>query len=348
MGAPGVRSAGNRRKGRILTVRTPGRGRDAGIAIASSLRQGEIDMSRLLCTLLTVAALAAGIATIPATAHAQPAARAYAPEDLRSLSYQDQVRVISLEYSEQSRGRRIPDDQLRFYLDQVNRSNWTFSRIKQDIATSLGGGSAWTPGPPHGGGNSIRCESDRNRPQSCATPWRGPSRLLRQLSDTRCIEGQNWTSTPGRVDVTAGCRAEFGPGQGWGGGGREIRCESLNSRLRECAIPGGAGVHLVRQLSNTPCIEGSTWGTRGSVLWVNHGCRAIFAAGGHGGGAGDYSVSCASNNNREHTCAWDNRRGRPYLQQQLSASPCREGSSWGHRGNMIWVNHGCRGLFGAR
>ena len=82
-----------------------------------------------------VLALAAGSAT------AQVAPRAYAPENLRTLSVQDQTRVISLEYSEQSRGRRIPDDQLRFYLDQVNRSNWTFSRIKQDIAQSLGGNS---------------------------------------------------------------------------------------------------------------------------------------------------------------------------------------------------------------
>ena len=80
-------------------------------------------------------ALAAG------SAFAQIAPKAYAPENLRTLSVQDQTRVISLEYSEQSRGRRIPDDQLRFYLDQVNRSNWTFSRIKQDIAQSLGGNS---------------------------------------------------------------------------------------------------------------------------------------------------------------------------------------------------------------
>ena len=59
-------------------------------------------------------------------AHAQ-ATRAYAPENLRSLSRSDQERVIGLEYSEQANGRRIPDDQLRFYLDQVNRSNWSFS-----------------------------------------------------------------------------------------------------------------------------------------------------------------------------------------------------------------------------
>ena len=52
-------------------------------------------------------ALAAG------SAFAQIAPKAYAPENLRTLSVQDQTRVISLEYSEQSRGRRIPDDQLR-------------------------------------------------------------------------------------------------------------------------------------------------------------------------------------------------------------------------------------------
>lgn len=309
-------------------------------------------MSRLLCIVLTTVALAAGLAAVPATSHAQPAARAYAPENLRTLSRDDQVRVISLEYSEQSRGRRIPDDQLRFYLDQVNRSNWTFSRIKQDIATSLAGssGGGWNPGPPHGGGNVVRCESDRNRPQSCNTPWQGGSRLLRQLSDTRCVEGQNWTSLPGRINVSGGCRAEFGPGQGLGGGGgREIRCESLNNRLRECAIPGGANVHLVRQLSSSPCVEGSTWGTRGNVLWVNRGCRGVFMAGGHaGGGSSGYSVSCASENNRQSTCAWNNSYGRPFLQQQLSSTPCREGSNWGHRGNTIWVSNGCRGLFGAR
>lgn len=305
-------------------------------------------MSRLLCTLLTTVALAAGLAALPTTTRAQPAARAYAPENLRTLSHQDQVRVISLEYSEQSRGRRIPDDQLRFYLDQVNRSNWTFSRIRQDIAASLAGGGNRDPRPPHGG-HGIRCESDRHRPQTCTTPWQGPSRLLRQLSDTRCVEGHNWNSVPGRIHVQGGCRAEFGPGQDWSGSaGREIRCESLNNRYRECAIAGAANARLVRQLSDTACIEGRTWGTRGNLLWVNGGCRGVFVADGHGGGPGGYSISCASENNHQQTCAWNNRYGRPYLQRQLSSSPCREGSTWGHRGNTLWVSNGCRGLFGAR
>ena len=82
-------------------------------------------------------AIALCLASLAAPLVAQE--RAYAPEDLRTLSYNDQVRVISLEYSEQSNGRRIPDDQLRFYIDQVNRSNWGFSQVKADIAKSLGG-----------------------------------------------------------------------------------------------------------------------------------------------------------------------------------------------------------------
>ena len=116
-------------------------------------------MLRTLSAMLVVLGL---LIAVPSPAQAQIQTKAYAPENLRTLSRQDQERVISLEYSEQSRGRRIPDDQLRFYLDQVNRSNWTFSRIKQDIATSLGGGGGgWNPGPSPGG--SVLCESKDNR-----------------------------------------------------------------------------------------------------------------------------------------------------------------------------------------
>lgn len=308
-------------------------------------------MNRLLSTLLVAASLAAGVCAVPGAAHAQVSAKAYAPENLRTLSRQDQMRVIGLEYSEQSRGRRIPDDQLRFYLDQVNRSNWTFSRIKQDIAQSLAGSDGgWNPQPPNPGNRTIRCESDQGRSRSCTTPWNGDSRLARQLSDTRCIEGRNWTSSPGRVSVTGGCRAEFAQGSDWGGGqGREIRCESLNNRYRECVIGGSTGtVRLARQLSDTRCTEGRNWGTRGNVLWVNGGCRGIFMAGGSGGGAGGYGITCSSDDNRPRSCAWNNRYGRPYLQRQLSSAPCREGSSWGYRGNAIWVSNGCRAMFRAR
>ena len=111
----------------------------------------------------------------PAALSAQAGpAKAYAPgRPAQSVRPGPGTRVISLEYSEQSRGRRIPDDQLRFYLDQVNRSNWTFSRIKQDIATSLGGNDGgWNPNPPANGQFSA-CESKDNRRRECRTGFRG-------------------------------------------------------------------------------------------------------------------------------------------------------------------------------
>ena len=383
-------------------------------------------MNRLLPSVLLAAATALAVPVLSFAAQAAPpTARAYAPEDLRELSRNDQVRVISLEYSEQSNGRRIPDDQLRFYLDQVNRSNWGFSRIKQDISQSLAGGG-YRPEPPIGGGGNIRCESDNGRPRTCPTPWSGSSRLVRQLSDTACIEGRTWQSQRGQVYVSGGCRGEFAAGaqvlppigsgnircesednrsrtcrtpwsgesrlvrqlsdspciegrswqsqrgqvyvsggcrgefaQGYGngrppiGGGDTIRCESTDGRSRTCNTPWRGRSRLVRQLSSSPCIEGRSWQSRGNQVYVSEGCRGEFASRGqvspgYPGNGSSYSVTCASNNRRQTSCAWDSRYGRPYLQRQLSDTPCRENSTWGYGRNAVWVSNGCRALFAPR
>ncbi|MDC6684592.1 DUF3011 domain-containing protein, partial [Leclercia adecarboxylata] len=151
--------------------------------------------------------------------HAQIRTRAYAPENLSQLSSSDRSRVITQEYADQSNGRRIPDDQLRFYLAQVN-SGWSFSRIKQDIATSLrgnGNGGGWNGGGNGSGNNgTVRCESKDNRERVCNTGWRS-ARLSRQISGTTCTEGRNWGSRNGTVWVSGGCRAEFVEGRGNGG-----------------------------------------------------------------------------------------------------------------------------------
>ncbi|TKR34158.1 DUF3011 domain-containing protein [Luteimonas gilva] len=300
--------------------------------------------------LLDCALLAFGLSLLAVPVHAQMQQRAYAPENLRTLPYNDQVRVISLEYQEQSRGRRIPDDQLRFYLDQVNRSNWTFSRIKQDISQSLGHNNGGPQPPYPGNGQRIRCESVNNRSQTCPTPWRGDSRLVRQLSGTACEEGRTWQSQRGQVYVGGGCRAEFeeapyDPGHGIGG---SIRCESTNGRPNTCRTPWAGPSRLVRQISGSACDEGRTWFSQRGQVSVSGGCRAEFAPGRGGGGGGNpnYSVTCSSVKMRPTTCAWDSRNGRPYLQQQLSGSACVEGRTWGYDGNRaIWVNGGCSGRF---
>jgi DUF3011 family protein len=304
----------------------------------------------LSATLLVLGLLFA----VPQPAQAQIQQKAYAPENLRSLSRQDQERVISLEYSEQSRGRRIPDDQLRFYLDQVNRSNWGFSRIKQDIASSLGGGGGWNPGPGTGPIGSVLCESSNNRYRECPTNFRGRATLTQNISATRCVEGQNWGSRDGLVWVDRGCKGRFSEGSFGGGGGNTIRCESSDNRQRTCNTPWSSRSRLVRQLSSAPCVEGRTWDSGRGSVWVTNGCRAEFSPGqGNGGGGwnpggGDYSVTCSSANGRHATCAWNNRYGRPVLIQQLSSDACREGSTWGYQGNQIWVDRGCRARFGVR
>jgi len=256
--------------------------------------------------------------------------------------------VIGQEYSEQSRGRAIPEDQMRFYLDQVRLSRWTFSRIKTDIAQSLGG-SGWNPPIDSG---SVRCESNDSRQRTCPTPWRGTSRLVRQLSNTRCIEGQNWSSTPGQVWVRGGCRADFAEGA-WndGGVGEQIRCESDNGRYRQCGTGRYGEASLVQQLSGTRCVRNGNWGLTNGALWVDGGCRGVFRVGrGYGDGdSGGYNVTCSSQDNRRTTCAWDIGRGMPRLIQQLSSQPCIQGQTWGYalRGGL-WVDRGCRARFGVR
>ena len=168
-------------------------------------------MFRSLSTALLVLGLAGAATALPVPAAAQ-STRAYAPENLRQLSVSERARVIEREYADQSRGRRIPDDQLEFYLDQVN-SGWGFSRIKQDIATSLRGqGGDWDGrwDGSNGSGQTVTCSSTDNRRRDCRTPFQGRPVLIENISKTRCQEGYNWGWDGNAIWVDRGCRARFG------------------------------------------------------------------------------------------------------------------------------------------
>ena len=317
---------------------------------------------RVLFASLVSLGLMTGLSALPAPVHAQVNQRTYAPENLSQLSMADQTRVISLEYREQSSGSAIPDDQLRFYLDQVRLSSWTFSRIKADIAQSLGDADGdWSPPAPvpvpepgPGPANAIRCESNDGRPRTCTTQWQGQSRLLRQLSSTACVQGRSWFTSRGQVTVSNGCRGEFGPGVGNGAGGRDtvsVRCESSDGGLRACGTELYGRVELQRQLSNTACVQGSNFGLRNGSVWVDRGCRGDFLVRLRPDRPVDegYSVTCSSVNSRYTTCAWNSRRGQPYLIERLSKQACTNGYSWGYSARTgLWVNHGCRARFGTR
>lgn len=292
---------------------------------------------------LLILFIAYGTTIATPEALAQASERAYAPEDLRSLSRADQTRVIRKEYSEQSGGRSLPDDQLTFYLDQVSRSNWKFSDIKRDIATSLS--AARPPAKPSSA--SVICGSENYRYRECHTGFPGRAALAQNLSNTRCVEGENWGSRAGVVWVDKGCQARFSAVAFVAG---KLVCESQHGRDNTCRTGFTDRVRLTRQLSSTRCMENQNWGQHPGTVWVRNGCRAEFTRITEGSrppatGSG-YSVTCVSDRNHDRTCEWDSKRGRPAMIQQLSSASCVAGQTWRYEAGRIWVMQGCGARFG--
>ena len=57
----------------------------------------------------------------------------------------------------------------------------------------------------------------------------------------------------------------------------QITCESHGGRAEACGtIVPGSSVQMIEQISNSPCIEGSTWGADNDSIWFSGGCRAVF------------------------------------------------------------------------
>lgn len=304
-----------------------------------------------------------GIYSIPTYAQSVNS-KAYAPENMSDLSNPERVRVIEKEYYEQSSGRDIPDDQLEFYLDSIE-SGWTFSRIKNDIATSLGDNNNgdWNPDGDWTA-RSVICSSTNNRYIECRTPFRGRAVVTQQISKIRCQEGSNWGQRQSMIWVNGGCRARFSEvsgGGGWdndndndSGNNRRITCESRNNQYRECRTGFRGAAQLYRRISSNRCDSGRDWGSRSGYVWVRNGCRAEFydSTNGNGNGNGwgnnNYTVTCSSDGSNYRTCAWDHRYGTPRLIQQLSRQSCVSGRTWGYDNRGLWVSGGCRARFGSR
>jgi|KBSSwiStaDraftv2_1062776.scaffolds.fasta_scaffold63995_1 hypothetical protein len=57
----------------------------------------------------------------------------------------------------------------------------------------------------------------------------------------------------------------------------QITCESRGDRAEACGtVVAGSDVRLIQQISNSPCIEGRSWGADNDSIWVSNGCRAVF------------------------------------------------------------------------
>ncbi len=121
-----------------------------------------------------------------------------------------------------------------------------------------------------------------------------------------------------------------------------LTCESVGNRRRECRLRSAPSLAtLERQLSNTACVQGSTFGVSGSVLWVDRGCRGRFRITPLWE---SYTLSCNSEGMRRQECR-TRSSSIVRLVRTTSRSRCIEGHSWGHSGSTLWVDRGCAGVF---
>jgi hypothetical protein len=130
-----------------------------------------------------------------------------------------------------------------------------------------------------------------------------------------------------------------------------IRCESIDYEQNFCHANTHAGVRLHRQISDSACTLGHSWGYDRNGIWVGAGCAAEFEIGAHGQGYGygyGYNqggyVHCESHDYQRGHCAV-NTGGSVRIVNQTSHSACIEGQTWGWDHGGIWVSHGCAGEF---
>lgn len=99
--------------------------------------------------------------------------------------------------------------------------------------------------------------------------------------------------------ATAVAAVAFAPSQGQAQ--QVVNCESFSRDQRVCAMDTSGGVRLVRRFSETPCIQGQTWGLARGGVWVSGGCRAQFVSNVQAGSGsynnGGYNNDGYNNNN---------------------------------------------------
>ena len=167
-------------------------------------------------------------------------------------------------------------------------------RIKVGAAVVIAAALAPLPASAARYSDTIECSSHDYGFTRCGVPWRD-ARLVEQTSDTRCVRGRSWGVDRGGLWVSAGCaglfrragdydsidhpedRGGWYPGPDWNSR-FTVHCSSENYSYGFCAVDVGRGgrVTLRRQFSNSPCVEGNSWGWNRAGVWVNAGCEGEF------------------------------------------------------------------------
>jgi Protein of unknown function (DUF3011) len=137
---------------------------------------------------------------------------------------------------------------------------------------------------------------------------------------------------------------------------QQINCESKNYQQEFCATGPIASAWMVAQRSQSPCIQGQTWGFQNNGIWVSQGCAADFAfqvaaapppvvAQNRPGGI---RVVCESRNYQQQYCPTGQQITGAWVVDQRSSAPCIQGQTWGYQNGDIWVTQGCAAEFGVQ
>lgn len=179
--------------------------------------------------------------------------------------------------------------------------------------------------------STVRCESDGNRERSCRVDTRGGVRLVNQLSRQGCWQGDTWGYDRDRIWVRNGCRAEFRVGDSGGSDAGKVVAGAVVLGVVAAAI---ASHNRDRDDRNDR--------DRYYNDYDNH------YQDGYGWGGASYTFECTSDDNRYERCDAGriDRRSRVELVRQTSRSACVYGQTWGVDRGSVWVDRGCRGVFG--
>lgn len=139
-------------------------------------------------------------------------------------------------------------------------------------------------------------------------------------------------------------------------GSGTVTCESRDDGRRHCSVPNidTESVYMERKLSHTNCQRGINWDADRDGVWVDGGCRAVFAFGYRQGGGSTSSrpgkggtVRCESHDDRRKHCEVANiDPDSVTMDRKLSQANCYRGQNWDADSRGIWVDQGCRAEFG--
>jgi hypothetical protein len=134
----------------------------------------------------------------------------------------------------------------------------------------------------------LSCSSDDWGRHYCESDIQGKATMVRQRSGSPCREGYSWGYDRRGIWVDHGCRADFqltgrrseSAGAGYNPGYvGTLNCSSNDGNRQNCQTDTRGGVRITRQISESACRIGYSWGYDRDGVWVDHGCRAEFQIG---------------------------------------------------------------------